>query len=151
MKEFDEIILDDGNCFACGTGNPVGLRLKFRIEPNSGRAVSKTVIAEHFNGWFGAVHGGIITTLLDETMVYACTSIGWMTVTGTIEVKFHKPVPTEKPIVITGEVDENRGRSITARGRIEHNGEVLATARAVMIPIRNDENALSSIRDRLIQ
>ncbi len=71
----------------------MGLRLKFSIEPDSGRAEARTVIAEHFNGWFGAVHGGIITTLLDETMVYACTSIGWMTVTGTIEVKFHRPVP----------------------------------------------------------
>ncbi len=151
MNKFEDVILDDDNCFACGTGNPVGLRLKFSIEPDSGRAEARTVIAEHFNGWFGAVHGGIITTLLDETMVYACTSIGWMTVTGTIEVKFHRPVPTEEPIVITGEVEENRGRSITARGRIEHSGEILATARAVMIPIRNDENALASIRDRLIQ
>ncbi len=43
-------------------------------------------------------------------------------------------------------MEENRGRSITARGRIEHSGEILATARAVMIPIRNDENALASIR-----
>jgi len=143
--------IDDGNCFACGPENPLGLKLKFTIEPDSGRAVCRTAIAEDFNGWKGAAHGGIITTLLDETMVYACTSTGLFTVTGSIEVKFHRPVPTGVTLTVIGMVDENRGRSVTASGTIELDGMVLASARAVLIPVMQDENAMKRIEERLTE
>ena len=150
MTMKDSIVLDDDNCFACGIKNPIGLRLKFKLEPETGTAVTETVIADHFNGWKGAVHGGIITTLLDETMVYACTSSGWFTVTGTIEVKFHKPVPTGKKIVVTGRIIENRGRSISTLGTIELDGIILASAKAVLIPMRHEKNSLDIIAERLV-
>lgn len=151
MADVDSIIVDDNNCFACGLKNPIGLKLKFRMEPQSGRAVCETVIADHFNGWKGAAHGGIITTLLDETMVYACTSTGLFTVTGSIQVKFHRPVPTGVSVTVTGTVDENRGRSISTSGRIELDGVVLASATAVLIPVKKEEKAMESISERLIQ
>ncbi len=150
MAGKDLTLLDDDNCFACGSYNPIGLKLKFKLDPENGTAVSETVIADHFNGWKGTVHGGIITTLLDETMVYACTSSGWFTVTGTIEVKFHKPVPTGKMLVITGRIEENRGRSILTSGTLELNGKVLASAKATLIPMNYAENSLDIISERLV-
>jgi len=150
MTDTGSILVDDDNCFACGAGNPAGLKLKFRLNGSEGTAVAETVIADHFNGWKGVAHGGIITTLLDEIMVYACTSKGWFTVTGTIEVRFHKPVPTGALITVTGRVSENRGRSILAAGTIELNGKLLASATSTLIPIRYDENAAASIAERLI-
>ena len=150
MADLSSIIIDDDSCFACGLTNPIGLKLKFRIQPGSGRAVCETVIDNHFNGWKGAAHGGIITTLLDETMVDACTSTGWHTVTLTITVKFHKPVPTGVSVTVTGEVVDNRGRSITARGTIELEGSLLASAEAVLIPVKKAENPMESISGRLV-
>lgn len=150
MTATDLALLDDDNCFACGSDNPIGLKLKFRLDRKNGTAVSETVIADHFNGWKGAVHGGIITTLLDEIMVYACTSSGWFTVTGTIKVKFHKPVPTGKLLTITGRIEENRGRSILTSGALKLNGKVLASAKAVLIPIKYAENSLDIISERLV-
>ena len=144
------LILDDDNCFACGTQNPIGLKLKFKLDPESNTAVSETVIPEHFNGWKGAVHGGIITTLLDEIMVYACTSSGWFTVTGTIEVKFHKPVPTGRKLTVTGEVVENRGRSILTKGTIQLDGCILASGKATLIPMKYEDNPLDIISERLV-
>lgn len=144
-------LLDDDNCFACGSENPVGLKLKFRLDPEKGTAVSRTVIADHFNGWKGAVHGGIVTTLLDEIMVYACTSSGWFTVTGTIEVKFHKPVPTGELLVVSGRIEENRGRSIRTSATLEFQGNVLASAKAVLIPVKYEEGSMKRIAGRLIQ
>jgi len=143
--------LDDDNCFACGSENPVGLKLKFKLDPDQGTAVSETVIADHFNGWKGAVHGGIITTMLDEIMVYACTSSGWFTVTGTIEVKFHNPVPTGELLVISGRIEENRGRSIRTSATIKFKGNVLASAKAVLIPVKYQESSMNRIAGRLIK
>lgn len=150
MAVKDIMKLDDDNCFACGSENSIGLKLKFRLDPENGTAVSETVIADHFNGWKGAVHGGIITTLLDEIMVYACTSSGWFTVTGTIEVKFHKPVPTGELLKITGKIEENRGRSIRTSATLEVENAVLASAKAVLIPVKYCENSMDIISERLI-
>lgn len=144
------VVLDDDNCFACGSQNPVGLKLKFKLNEEDGTAVSQTIVADHFNGWKGAVHGGIITTLLDEIMVYAGTSSGWFTVTGSIEVKFHKPVPTGKLLTIKGKIEENRGRSILTSGIIELDDVILASAKAKLIPIRFEDKPLESISERLI-
>jgi uncharacterized protein (TIGR00369 family) len=144
-------LLDDNNCFACGTNNPIGLKLKFRLDPENGTAVSETVIAEHFNGWKGTVHGGITTALLDEIMVYASSSSGWFTVTGTIEVRFHKPVPTGKLLTVTGKVEENRGRSILASATIACEREVFASAKAVLIPIKFVENSMEVLSERLVK
>lgn len=151
MPDIDHFLVDDNSCFACGPDNPKGLKLKFKIEPGSGRALCRTVIPHHFNGWKGAAHGGIITTLLDETMVYACTSTGWFTVTGTITVKFHKPVPTGVLVTITGEVLENRGRSIITRGSIECENVLLASASAVLIPVKSEKAPLQKISERLVE
>jgi len=144
-------LLDDNNCFACGTDNPIGLKLKFRLDPENGTAVSETVIAEHFNGWKGTVHGGITTTLLDEIMVYASSSSGWFTVTGSIEVRFHKPVPTGKLLTVTGKVEQNRGRSILASATIASEGIILASAKAVLIPLKYMENSLEILSERLVE
>lgn len=150
MVDLDSILIDDNSCFACGLDNPIGLRLKFKITPDSGRAVCETSIDNRFNGWKGAAHGGIITTLLDETMVYACTSTGIYTVTGTITVKFHKPVPTGVVVTVTGEVAENRGRSLTAKGTIQLDGSLLASAEAVLIPVKKVDNPMEAISGRLV-
>ena len=150
MSSLEGIIVDDSRCFACGPENPVGLKLKFSIEPGSGRAVCKTTLADHFSGWKGAAHGGIITTLLDETMVYACSSTGVFTVTGTITVKFHRPVPVSREITITGEVDEKRERHIKTSGKISYQGKILANAHAVLIPVKKADDAMDQIRNRLI-
>lgn len=149
MTVKDLTLLDDNSCFACGSENPAGLKLKFRLDPEKGTAVTETVIADHFNGWKGAVHGGIITTLLDETMVYACTSSGWFTVTGTIEVKFHKPVPTGELLVISGRIEENRGRSIRTSATLDFQGNVHASAKAILIPVKHEQNFMDRIAGRL--
>lgn len=151
LADLNGIVVDDNSCFACGLDNPFGLKLKFSIQPGSGRAVCRTAIDHRYNGWKGAAHGGIITTLLDETMVYACTSTGWLTVTGTITVKFHRPVPTGVQITVTGEVVENRGRSVIAKGSIELDGSLLASAEAVLIPVRKEEDPMGSISGRLVK
>lgn len=149
MEKRISAVFDDGDCFACGPHNPHGLGLKFRIEPGSGVAVCETSISRRYNGWRGAAHGGIITTLLDETMVYACTSTGWLTVTGTIQVKFHLPVPVETMVSITGRVIENRGRSIAASAELKLKDKLLACATSVMIPIKHLKEPMELISDRL--
>src|SRR4051812_15254316 len=65
-----QILPHTKSCFVCGEANPSGLRLRFETD---GRVVTSrfTPRREHI-GFKDVVHGGIIATLLDEVMVWAC-------------------------------------------------------------------------------
>ena len=54
------------NCFACGTANPIGLNLEFYAE--SDKIFSEITPGKYHVGWADIIHGGIISTLLDEVM-----------------------------------------------------------------------------------
>ncbi len=127
---------DDGFCFACGPGNPRGLRLVFTVDAGARTATTSTVLDGHFNGWKGVAHGGIVSALLDETMIYACGSLGWLSVTAEMTVRFIRPVPTGVPLVVKGCVHSDLGRFFTAGSEITGNGVVLASATGKMFPVK---------------
>ena len=53
-------------CFGCGEKNPCGLKLKFDWDGRT--ASSHFTPTELHQGWQGIIHGGILTSLLDEAM-----------------------------------------------------------------------------------
>ena len=72
-------------CFACGSDNKRGLLLKFRVDPD-GSATASWVPGSEWEGPRGIVHGGIVTTLLDEAKAVAVT--GCKTMTAELRVRF---------------------------------------------------------------
>jgi len=57
------------SCFVCGLNNPLGLKLDFETDSQIVRA-RFTPRPEHV-GFSETIHGGIISTVLDEAMVWA--------------------------------------------------------------------------------
>ena len=53
-------------CFVCGIQNPVGLHLSIYNDPDNHCIYSIVEVPEHFQGYPGVVHGGIVATMLDE-------------------------------------------------------------------------------------
>jgi uncharacterized protein (TIGR00369 family) len=98
--------IDDGNCFACGPENPIGLHLHF--EPENDAAVAHTTLQPPFQGWKGIAHGGIAMMLIDEAMAHAAGFAGHRGVTASMNVRFRKPVPIGAPIVLRGKVTWQR-------------------------------------------
>ena len=62
------MLVDNNYCFACGKENPDGLQLEFKYSEDGSKVETTYIPPEKFQGWKGIVHGGIITTLLDEIM-----------------------------------------------------------------------------------
>jgi hypothetical protein len=52
-------------CFVCGIENPIGLKLKFYTD-DEGRCIARFRPKPQHQGYPGQLHGGIISTLLDE-------------------------------------------------------------------------------------
>jgi acyl-coenzyme A thioesterase PaaI-like protein len=82
-----------GNCFVCGKNNPGGLQLSFEIDKERQTLKTTFVASPTFQGWDGIVHGGIISTLLDEAMAKLVYELGYQSVTASLEINpFDSPV-----------------------------------------------------------
>ncbi len=107
-------------CFVCGRDNPVGLKMTFS-DNGKDEVVSTISIPEQYNGYPGIVHGGVLTTMLDET-VARVSMIGGehhhFMMSVKLEVKFRHSVPVEVPLIVKGTVIKLRGRLGKARGEI---------------------------------
>jgi len=53
-------------CFGCGPDNPQGLRMEFFIGRDA--VISWIKVPEHLCSWHNIVHGGVVSTMLDEVM-----------------------------------------------------------------------------------
>src|SRR5918995_610675 len=84
------IIRSDHACFGCGAHNPIGLQLRFEAVVD-GVAALFTPEPEH-QGFENAVHGGIISTILDEAKAWATAHSGAWAVTGEMRVRFRHPL-----------------------------------------------------------
>jgi uncharacterized protein (TIGR00369 family) len=123
-----------GNCFVCGENNPGGLRLRFEINREEQTLKTTFVASPVFQGYDGVVHGGIISTLLDEAMAKLAYELGYHAVTGTLDIRFKNPAPVEQPLLVHGEITEVGKRVIKAKARVEkEDGTLLATATSLLI------------------
>lgn len=128
-------VTDDNGCFACGEKNRVGLKLIFS-EKNK-KAVSSVTVSNDFQGWKGIVHGGIISTMLDEAMVKAASLKKIPCVTAEINVKFKTPCYTGKEYLLSGEISEIKRNILFSSACIEDmDGKVIAEARGKLFIIK---------------
>ncbi|RNC72605.1 MAG: PaaI family thioesterase [Desulfuromonadales bacterium] len=125
-------VIDDGRCFICGTDNPIGLHAVFVSDPQLRRTETLVRIPEHFQGWQGVTHGGILSALLDEVCAQACMACGLKVVTRELRLRYRKPVPTGSEVTVIGEIMGERRRLIEVRGRIELDGQVVADTEVIM-------------------
>jgi uncharacterized protein (TIGR00369 family) len=89
---------DDNHCFVCGEGNQFGLHLKFSI--HEGKVLSEFVPQKVHQGYKDIVHGGIISTIIDEAMVKAAIMQGIPAVTAEITVRFKKTLRVGEKVFI---------------------------------------------------
>ena len=122
--------MGDDYCFACGEKNPIGLHLTFDFD---GEKIStKKILPKEFQGYEGAAHGGIISTMLDETMCkFIVAKYGERAMTAKLEVRYKFPTPVEQELTISAREESQRRNIITMRATVEtSDGTVTAEATA---------------------
>jgi len=130
------------SCFVCGLNNPLGLKLDFETDGQIVRA-RFTPRPEHV-GFRETVHGGIISTVLDEAMVWA---IGVRTqrfaYCAELNVRFLQPArPHEELMVVAELVDNRRNKLFQAKAELQNpRGAVHAAATGKYLPIKEDNLA----------
>lgn len=130
-------------CFICGLENPVGLHLHI-YETEPGVIETSYTAPEHFQGYPGVLHGGIVAAILDEISgrahMGAADNPRFM-FTGKLEIKYRKNVPTGMPLKIIGRAGRVRARMAEAWAGIYDaaSGELLAEANALHIKVPEDQ------------
>lgn len=125
----------DSNCFACGKDNPIGLHLE--VESRDGVARVEFTPTSWYEGYSGYIHGGIISALLDEVMVWAAKSLGIKAVTAEIAVRFKKPVLIDKLITIEGKITDKNKKLLYGEACIyNEENKVLATATGKLVQVK---------------
>jgi uncharacterized protein (TIGR00369 family) len=141
-------IRSDHECFGCGDDNACGLHLRF-AETANGMSASFTPLAMH-QGFQGVIHGGIVSTLLDEAMAWAVFCAGYWAVTGELRVRFRAPLRVGEATTATGRVTGARRRAITTIGEVirDHDRAIIATATATYVKV--SEDVAAAWRDRYL-
>lgn len=140
-----EIPVDDGNCFACGPENPIGMHLKFVANETGDGVVCRATLRKDFQGWHGIAHGGIALSLLDEAMAHAAGHAGHRGMTAAITARFRKPVPIDREITIRGRVGELRRNVLFVHGQVlDADGTVLLEGEGKFV----SRGAIDAIQDR---
>jgi acyl-coenzyme A thioesterase PaaI-like protein len=125
-------LVDDGYCFACGKRNDIGLGLEF--SHLDGRTFSEFIPKKAHQGFMDIVHGGIITTVLDEAMVKGVLFQGIEAVTAEISVRFRNPLFVGEKAVIESEIRKAGTRLLETSARmLKGDRTVVAEAEAKLL------------------
>jgi uncharacterized protein (TIGR00369 family) len=114
----------DHNCFGCSPRNTSGLQMTFYT--NKKAVYSKVKVPEHLCGWNNLVHGGVLSTILDEIMSWAAIYLlKRVSMTKSMSVDFLKPVYVGNPLKAEGTVLEKKGKhEALMQGRIYNKDDV---------------------------
>ena len=109
MKTTLRLLSETGykDCFGCGSKNPHGLQMKFLTDDEA--VYSHVAVPSHLTGWNDLVHGGILSTMLDEIMAWAAIYLlKKVVVTKSMQIEFIKPVFAADELTVTGRVLEQQ-------------------------------------------
>lgn len=122
-----ENFINENMCFACGSENPFGLHMKFYTDGES--VGSSVMVPGHMCGWGNLVHGGIIATLLDETMSWSAIHLlRKLILTRTMTLEFILPVPPNEYLRTKGSIETRvkNTEAVVNASLFDHHGQECA-------------------------
>jgi acyl-coenzyme A thioesterase PaaI-like protein len=110
--------ISDNYCFVCGKDNPKGFQIQVRYLEAEMAAETEVSLPKEFQGWADVIHGGILSTFLDELMAHAVWHFAGAGLTLSMEVRFHAPLKPDEAILVRGVLHTKNGSRRLAEGEI---------------------------------
>jgi uncharacterized protein (TIGR00369 family) len=118
-------------CLVCGVENAAGFRARF-FEVEGGELVGVFQPREEHQGYPGRLHGGLASTILDETIGRAINLSEAHTwgVTAEFTARYRKPVPLDREVRVVARITRDGSRMFEGTGEIVlEDGTVAVEAR----------------------
>jgi len=124
------------HCFGCGGANEFGMKLAFELDQDARRSSGRFVLGPRYSGGAGFAHGDDAAVLLDEAMGKISKLTEERAVTAELNIEYHKPVPLDREIVVSGWQEDQAGRSRFRIGEIhDTQGNLLARGRGRFVVV----------------
>ena len=111
-----EVIEAAPMCFACGQGNPIGLKIRFTVDGDV--CTAEFTPNENHVGFQDTVHGGIIYTALDDVTANILYQQGRKAHTARCEVRYRQPARVGETLKLKGWIESERRRLILLKGEV---------------------------------
>ena len=116
------------NCFICGQNSQNGLKLQFVLKEDQ-TVFGEFKISEDYQGYDGILHGGIITAILDASMIHLFYMKDRIDLkTAKLNIRFIKPIPVKETITIKAVADSNSRHFYKAKSQVILCDEIFAEA-----------------------
>ncbi len=122
--------------FVSGVENPKGMKMVPIIKDR--KIYAKYIFEKSFEGGPGLVHGGILSTVLDDMMGYATFTQNLFCVTANLNVNFRAPSPVDKEFELYAWVKEVDGNKVYAESVIQSEDVIHVEADGLFINIGQD-------------
>ena len=122
--------------FVSGVENPKGMKMVPVIKDR--KIYAKYIFEKSFEGGPGLVHGGILSTVLDDIMGYATFTQNLFCVTANLNVNFRAPSPVDKEFELYAWVKEVDGNKVYAESVIQSEDSIHVEADGLFINIGQD-------------
>ncbi|HBM15060.1 MAG TPA: hypothetical protein DD381_01720 [Lentisphaeria bacterium] len=114
-------------CFACGTENSHGLHMHFYADDKY--LWSEIELRDCYKGWDQVIHGGILSTILDEIMAWAAI---YMTkniiLTKSMTTDYHEKVLTNSKVRAFAWIEETGHNTIIMKSELYNDKNTLCTS-----------------------
>jgi uncharacterized protein (TIGR00369 family) len=116
---------DGYDCFGCSPDNPIGLHMEFFEDGDD--IISFWRPQEHYQGWVGTMHGGILATLIDETAGWVVTrKLQTAGMTTKLDVHYKHPVMTsDGQITVRAHIVEQKRNMVFISATLSNAEEVV--------------------------
>lgn len=133
-------------CWGCGKNNEHGLQLKSHWDDEE--TVATWMPKAQHTAFPGILNGGIIATLIDCHGTGTANAIAhkaegsdggrFMYVTSGLSIRFLRPTPLDRPVIIRGRVKEISGPKITVECTLYSGEEKCATGEVYTVRVDQD-------------
>ncbi len=124
----DKKFTSNSNCFVCGSENPYGLKLVFSYAED--KITTEFKPSKLYQGYEGVTHCGIITSVLDESIVKTAIAGGRPSVTVEINVKFKHPLSVDETAIVEAKITNKASKVIEGYAKMLRKSDKLLIAEA---------------------
>jgi acyl-coenzyme A thioesterase PaaI-like protein len=98
-------------------------------------AVMEVTLGNAFEGAPGRSHGGVVASLIDETMGLVMGLQGVLAFTAQLDITYRAPTPINQPITARAWLECRDGRKLTIKATVVSEEGLLAEATALFIEV----------------
>lgn len=114
-------------CFACGTDNSHGLHMPFYTDEKY--LWTELKLHDYYKGWDQVIHGGILSTILDELMAWTAIYLTKnIMLTKSMTLDYHEKVETNSKVQAFSWIEELKPKEIILKSELYNNQGALCTS-----------------------